>query len=75
MSTTLNINDGQKKVDRRQAASVELRASAMKELSLQNMRIVHSGDDWDHPRNPCAKVCFKFSARARISGRAAGGRR
>ena len=54
---------------------MELRASAMKELSLQNMRIVHSGDDWDHPRNPCAKVCFKFSARARLSGRAAGGRR
>jgi len=28
----------------------------MKELSLHNMRIVHSGDDWDHPRNPCTKV-------------------
>lgn len=27
----------------------------MKEINLQDMKMVHSGDEWTHPKMPCAK--------------------
>jgi hypothetical protein len=32
----------------------------MKEISMDGMRLIHSGDDWDHARPPCSKDMTGF---------------